>query len=169
MPPTIFPRPRTAAAKIVLSLTHLRSHILRRHASLLRRPTRPYTFTQLLTLSDGSTCIQRTTSPLPIYKTAKDTRNNPLWNPSSQRLANVEEDEAGRLKAFRLKFGRGWDAEAADEEDGVEGAEMGEKEDGLMDLISGFGGSREGDGSAGSAEGKDTKEKGEGKRKTGKK
>lgn len=82
-----------------------------RHASLLRRPKRPYTFTQMITLSDGSTYLHRTTSPMPIYRSTKDTKNNPLWNPSSQKLANVEEDEAGRLKRFRGRFGRGWDAE----------------------------------------------------------
>lgn len=48
---------------------------------------------------------------MPIYRSNKDTKNNPLWNPSSQKLANVEEDEAGRLKRFRGRFGRGWDAE----------------------------------------------------------
>lgn len=84
-----------------------------RHASLMRRPKRPYTFTQLVTLSDGSTFVQRTTSPQPVYRSTKDVRNNPLWNPSSQKLLNVEEDEAGRLKRFRGRFGRGWDAEAA--------------------------------------------------------
>jgi hypothetical protein len=83
-----------------------------RHASLMRRPKRPYTFTQLVTLSDGSTFVQRTTSPQPVYRSTKDVRNNPLWNPSSQKLLNVEEDEAGRLKRFRGRFGRGWDAEA---------------------------------------------------------
>jgi hypothetical protein len=82
-----------------------------RHATLLRRPKRPYTFTQLITLSDGSSFTVRTTSPEPVYKSAKDIRNNPLWNPSSQKLLNVEEDEAGRLAAFRAKFGRGWDSE----------------------------------------------------------
>lgn len=85
-----------------------------RNASLLRRPKRPYTFTQLITLSDGSTFVHRTTSPLPIYRSTKDARNAPLWNPSSQKLLNVEEDEAGRLRAFRAKFGRGWDAEAVE-------------------------------------------------------
>lgn len=30
-------------------------------------------------------------------------------------MANVEEDEAGRLRAFRKRFGRGWDAQAASE------------------------------------------------------
>lgn len=81
-----------------------------RHATLLRRPKRPYTFTQLVTLSDGSTFLHRTTSPAPVYKSTKDQRNTPLWNPSSQKLLNVEEDEAGKLAAFRAKFGRGWDA-----------------------------------------------------------
>lgn len=83
-----------------------------RHASLMRRPKRPYTFTQLVTLSDGSTFVQRTTNPQPVYRSTKDVRNNPLWNPSSQKLLNIEEDEAGRLKRFRGRFGRGWDAEA---------------------------------------------------------
>lgn len=100
-----------------------------RHASLLRRPKRPYTFTQLVTLSDGSTFLHRTTSPAPLYKSTKDTRNNPLWNPSSQRLLNIEEDEAGKLRAFREKFGRGWDAERMDRGE--------EKGDSLVDLISG--------------------------------
>ncbi|KAK2776328.1 hypothetical protein FQN53_002729 [Emmonsiellopsis sp. PD_33] len=84
-----------------------------RHATLLRRPKRPYTFTQLITLSDGSTFTHRTTSPVPIYRSTRDTRNAPLWNPSSEKLRNVEEDEAGRLAAFRSKFGRGWDAAGA--------------------------------------------------------
>lgn len=83
-----------------------------RHASLLRRPKRPYTFTQLITLSDGSTFTHRTTSPQPIYKSTRDTKNSVLWNPSSQKLLNIEEDEAGRLKRFRKRFGRGFDAEA---------------------------------------------------------
>lgn len=83
-----------------------------RHASLIRRPKRPYTFTQLVTLSDGSTFTHRTTSPQAVYRTTKDTKNNPLWNPSSQKLLNVEEDEAGRLRRFRARFGRGFDAEA---------------------------------------------------------
>jgi len=50
-------------------------------------------------------------------------------------LRNVEEDEAGRLRAFRQRFGRGWDAETAAEES-EEGAD-GSAEDSLMDLISG--------------------------------
>lgn len=83
-----------------------------RHATLLRRPKRPYTFTQLVTLSDGSAFTLRTTSPQPVYKSTKDIRNTPLWNPSSRKLLNVEEDEAGKLAAFRAKFGRGWDADA---------------------------------------------------------
>lgn len=82
-----------------------------RHATLIRRPKRPYQFTQLVTLSDGSTFLHRTTSPAPVYRSTKDARNSPLWNPSSQKLLSVEEDEAGRLAAFRSRFGRGWDAE----------------------------------------------------------
>lgn len=59
-----------------------------------------------------------------------------MWNPSSQKLANVEEDEAGRLRAFRKRFGRGWDAEKRDEEDDA-GDDDGE-DAGLVDLISGY-------------------------------
>ncbi|KAL1800128.1 mitochondrial 54S ribosomal protein bL31m [Alternaria dauci] len=100
-----------------------------RHATLLRRPKRPYTFTQLITLSDGSSFTLRTTNPQPVYKSAKDIRNSPLWNPSSQKLLNVEEDEAGRLASFRTKFGRAWDADTdADKGNQTEGH--------LLDLIS---------------------------------
>ncbi|KAL8999492.1 MAG: hypothetical protein Q9169_001697 [Polycauliona sp. 2 TL-2023] len=121
------------------------SHQQLRHATLLRRPKRPYTFTQLVTLSDGSTFTHRTTSPAPVYKSTKDTRNTALWNPSSQKLLNVEADEAGRLRAFRERFGRGWDAETMtrrDEETGEvkEGQEQPQEDaDNLMDLISGYG------------------------------
>lgn len=86
-----------------------------RHATLIRRPKTPYTFTQLITLSDGSTFLHRTTSPQPIYRSTKDTKNHPMWNPSSQKLLNVEEDEAGRLRRFRARFGRGFDAEVVEE------------------------------------------------------
>ncbi|MCJ1355186.1 MAG: hypothetical protein MMC33_005177 [Icmadophila ericetorum] len=114
-----------------------------RHATLLRRPKRPYTFTQLVTLSDGSTYTHRTTSPAPVFKSSRDTRNSPLWNPSSQKLMNMEEDAAGRLKAFRNKFGRGWDAETVNEEKGEEvrdGEEaVAEGEESLLDLITGYG------------------------------
>lgn len=90
-----------------------------RHATLLRRPKRPYTFTQLVTLSDGSTFLQRTTSPAPVVRSTKDVRNSAMWNPSSQKLLNVEEDEAGRLARFRERFGRGWDAEATSQQEQV--------------------------------------------------
>ena len=90
-------------------------HTQVRNATLLKRPQRPYTFTQLVTLSDGSTFLHRTTSPFSVYKSTKDVRNSALWHPSSRKLLNVEEDEAGRLRAFRERFGRGWDAEAVEE------------------------------------------------------
>jgi Ribosomal protein L31 len=114
-----------------------------RHASLLRRPRRPYTFTQLITLSDGSAFLARTTSPLPVLRCTKDIRNHPLWNPSSQKLLNVEEDEAGRLRTFRGRFGRGWDAEttrdaAANGEERSESPDD-QQEESLLDLITGFG------------------------------
>ena len=141
-----------------------------RHATLLRRPKRPYTFTQLVALSDGSTYLHRTTSPAPVYRSTKDTRNVPLWNPSSQKLLSFEADEAGRLRAFRAKFGRGWDAasgaiavaERGGDAEGDAGRELvveeaKEEDDNLMDLISGY--TEEGEGS----EAKDTKDKKGGK------
>ncbi|KAI9681471.1 MAG: hypothetical protein M1817_002755 [Caeruleum heppii] len=128
----------------ILSLQHLQT----RSASLLRRPLRPYLFTSLTQLSDGSYTLTRSTSPTPLYRTQKDSRNNALWNPSEARLRNVEEDDSGRLRGFRRRFGRGWDVDAGDEEDGEEGEKMEgkgkkgeekERDGGLMDLISGFG------------------------------
>ncbi|KAL8823942.1 MAG: hypothetical protein Q9191_005426, partial [Dirinaria sp. TL-2023a] len=107
-----------------------------RQASLLRRPKRPYTFTQLVALSDGSTYTQRTTSPSALQKSTKDTRNAPLWNPSSQKVLGLEADEAGRLRAFREKFGRGWDAERMQDED--KDAAEGQEVDNLMDLIGSY-------------------------------
>lgn len=83
--------------------------------------------------------MHRTTSPAPVYQSNRDTRNTALWNPSSQRLLNIEEDEAGKLRSFRDKFGRGWDAERKDDSaTAVDGEETGQEEN-LMDLITGFG------------------------------
>ncbi|KAI1114266.1 hypothetical protein F5Y14DRAFT_451233 [Nemania sp. NC0429] len=81
-----------------------------RAATLIKRPRRPYAFTQLVQLSDGSTYTVRTASPVGLYKSVKDTRNHALWNPNDKSLQNVEVDEAGKLAAFRERFGRGWDA-----------------------------------------------------------
>ncbi|KAI4217084.1 MAG: hypothetical protein LQ351_000393 [Letrouitia transgressa] len=103
--------PATLLSPLISLHSHTHHHHQIRHATIIRRPKRPYTFTQLVTLSDGSTFTHRTTSPAPVYRSTKDTRNTALWNPSSQKLLSVEADEAGRLRAFREKFGRGWDAE----------------------------------------------------------
>ncbi|KAF3937174.1 hypothetical protein ABW19_dt0201429 [Dactylella cylindrospora] len=81
-----------------------------RTATEIRRPKRPYRFEQIVILSDGSSYKQLTTSPQGIFRSNKDVRNHVLWNPSSEKLANVEEDEAGRLRRFREKFGTGFDA-----------------------------------------------------------
>ncbi|KAF3901689.1 hypothetical protein ABW21_db0209921 [Orbilia brochopaga] len=85
----------------------------RRNATVIRRPQRPYTFEQIVILSDGSSYKQLTTSPQGVFRSNKDVRNHFLWNPLSDDLANVEEDEAGRLKKFREKFGTGFDATKA--------------------------------------------------------
>lgn len=109
-----------------------------RHATYVHRPRRPYTFTQLIQLSDGSTYTARTTSPQPLYRPAKDTRNTLLWQPSEKSLRNVELDEAGKLAAFRERFGRGYDASAQDEAAEGEAAAKESTEDVFADLISGY-------------------------------
>ncbi|OCK81495.1 hypothetical protein K432DRAFT_295383 [Lepidopterella palustris CBS 459.81] len=151
------PIPSPGAIRLLRRSINFQPHQQTRHASLLRRPKRPYTFTQLVTLSDGSTFLHRTTSPVPVYRSTKDLRNTPLWNPSSQKLLNVEEDEAGKLKAFRAKFGRGWDAESADEvghtTESDDDQQNLQHEDSLMDLISGYGKGAESKGDANSAKG----------------
>ncbi|KAK0674172.1 hypothetical protein QBC41DRAFT_310518 [Cercophora samala] len=98
-----------------------------RHATFIPRHRRPYKFTQLVQLSDGSTYTVRTTSPVALYKSAKDTRNHILWQPTDKSLRNVEVDEAGKLAAFRERYGRGWDAEepAAPEQQGTTAAAAG--------------------------------------------
>ncbi|KAH8163095.1 hypothetical protein CIB48_g5161 [Xylaria polymorpha] len=123
------------------------SHTPSRAATLIRRPRRPYTFTQLVQLSDGSTYTMRTSSPFGMYKSTKDTRNHALWNPNEKSLQNVEVDEAGKLAAFRDRFGHSWDMSAAgagagatatatdagSTKDGQEGSG-----DSLADLIAGY-------------------------------
>ena len=47
--------------------------------------------------------------PTALYKSSKDSRNHILWQPSDKSLKNLESDEAGKLAAFRERFGRGWD------------------------------------------------------------
>ncbi|OAA69179.1 hypothetical protein LEL_10055 [Akanthomyces lecanii RCEF 1005] len=116
--------PARASCLLSTTTTHttttssLRVHA--RHATFIARPRRPYKFTQMVRLSDGSTYTMRTTSPEPLYRPAKDTRNSLLWQPSEKALRNVELDEAGRLAAFRERFGRGFDAASTVGEEGGE-------------------------------------------------
>lgn len=96
----------TASQTLVLPQTHQV-----RHATEVRRPMRPFKWTQIIQLSDGSTYTTRTTSPLPVYRSTKDTRNHLVWQPSDTTLQNVEVDEAGKLASFRARFGSGFDLE----------------------------------------------------------
>lgn len=84
-----------------------------RHATHITRHRRPYTFTQLVQLSDGSTYTMRTTSPLGLYRSTRDTRNTLTWQPSEKSLRNLEADEAGKLAAFRQRFGHSFDSTSA--------------------------------------------------------
>ncbi|KAI0967483.1 hypothetical protein F4678DRAFT_243443 [Xylaria arbuscula] len=162
LPSALARRPTTSLPFSPLTHTHTKthtpshtplSHTPSRAATLIRRPRRPYSFTQLVQLSDGSTYTIRTASPLGLYKSTKDTRNHALWNPNEKSLQNVEVDEAGKLAAFRERFGRGWDSavettadEARPEQAGAaeQGAGAAAKDvggdsgDALADLIAGY-------------------------------
>lgn len=108
--------PQTTSSSIIPTLQQTQT----RNATLIKRPKRPYAFTQVIQLSDGSTFTMRTCSPHSLYKSTKDTRNHVMWNPSEKSLKNVEVDEAGKLAAFRGRYGRGWDAESVEPEGGAE-------------------------------------------------
>jgi hypothetical protein len=97
-------------------------HLQLRHATFIPRSRRPYQFTQLIQLSDGSTYTVRTTSPAGLHRAVKDSRNHILWQPSDKSLRNVEVDEAGKLAAFRQRFGRSWDLQAGGAEEAGVGA-----------------------------------------------
>ncbi|OMJ25489.1 50S ribosomal protein L31 [Smittium culicis] len=62
----------------------------------------PELFTQRIVLSDGSSFTIKTTSPKPIVKLSKDTRNHQLWNPQNKYDLN---DEGGHLSKFNKRFG----------------------------------------------------------------
>ena len=129
----------SAAPCRALTASRLASHTAAsqvRHATFISRPRRPYTFTQLVQLSDGSTYTMRTTSPQPLYRASKDTRNTLLWQPSEKSLRNLELDEAGKLAAFRERFGRAYDASSGAEGAGDDSASA--ADDGFADLITGY-------------------------------
>ncbi|KAI0160037.1 hypothetical protein GGR52DRAFT_175681 [Hypoxylon sp. FL1284] len=106
--------PITSTSAHVSSPSHTPlSHTPSRAATMIRRPRRPYTFTQMIVQTDGSTYTMRTTSPVGMYRSTKDTLNHLLWQPSNRSLRNVEVDEAGKLASFRSRFGRGWDVDRA--------------------------------------------------------
>ncbi|KAK3685813.1 hypothetical protein B0T22DRAFT_466584 [Podospora appendiculata] len=159
LPTSVLTRPRALVSSSTSSTRCLlrpqQNHAQVRHATFVPRDRRPYQFTQLVQLSDGSTFTVRTTMPTALLKSTKDSRNHMLWQPQEKSLRNVEVDEAGKLAAFRERFGRGWDIEAKPEEE--EGGEADESArqaeaqaktttqnpeldpfDSLVDLISGY-------------------------------
>lgn len=122
-----------------------------RHATEVVRPKRPYTFTQIVQLSDGSTYTTRSTSPVPVLRSTKDTRNHLTWQPSESSLKNIEVDEAGKLASFRGRFGSMYDladeteaadadasgaAAEADGKDGKDGKKAGKDDGASMDNLS---------------------------------
>ncbi|KAK4138548.1 hypothetical protein BT67DRAFT_437878 [Trichocladium antarcticum] len=136
LPATVLRRPSLAAGCLASSTSHTaaaaaRAHLPHpsspsaqsgagqvRHATFVPRSRRPYQFTQLVQLSDGSTFTVRTTSPAALYRSGKDSRNHMLWQPTEKSLRNVEVDEAGKLAAFRERYGKAWDLEGFKEDGG---------------------------------------------------
>lgn len=100
---------RTARSSLLHPTTTVHQPSQVRHATAIQRPKRPFTWTQIIQLSDGSTFTTRTTSPQPVYRSTKDTRNHLKWQPSDPSLQNVEVDEAGKLAGFRQRFGTAFD------------------------------------------------------------
>lgn len=104
--PTTATTARTSASPLRPQHPHLQQV---RHATEVVRPKRPFTWTQVVQLSDGSTYTTRSTSPLPVYRSTKDTRNHLTWQPTERSLQNVEVDEAGKLASFRGRFGTAYE------------------------------------------------------------
>jgi ribosomal protein L31 len=75
------------------------SKLLANAASIISN--NPYTFSQTVVHSDGSSFTLRTTSPKPLLVLTKDTRNHPLWNPSMK----VVIEQTGELTKFAQRFG----------------------------------------------------------------
>ncbi|KAF5519778.1 54S ribosomal protein L36 [Colletotrichum aenigma] len=118
------PVPYNSTTPTTLTTTQTRA------ATFVPRVRRPYTFTQLIQLSDGSTYTLRSTSPTPLVRSAKDSRNHALWQPTDKSLQNVEVDEAGKLAAFRQRFGRAFDlAEGPKDAEGGDAAKAGSGKD----------------------------------------
>ncbi|CAG8561643.1 11778_t:CDS:2, partial [Acaulospora colombiana] len=65
--------------------------------------SRPELFTQQIVLSNGATYTIRTTSPKSLIKLIRDTRNHPLWNPTT--ADGALDDESGQLSKFTKRFG----------------------------------------------------------------
>lgn len=97
----------TLSSPATTTRTHQPSQV--RHATEVQRLKRPFTFTQIIQLSDGSTYTTRTTSPQPVFRSTRDSRNHLKWQPSDPALQNVEVDEAGKLAGFRHRFGTAFD------------------------------------------------------------
>ena len=123
-------RPTTSSSTLTCAAQQVR------HATYVARPRRPYTFTQIIQLSDGSAYTHRTTSPQALYRANKDSRNTLTWNPHETSLKNVEVDEAGKLAAFRERFGRAFDNQ--NKEEGVEQAQEEVEDEGYEDLIASY-------------------------------
>ncbi|RKP24913.1 hypothetical protein SYNPS1DRAFT_16460 [Syncephalis pseudoplumigaleata] len=62
----------------------------------------PELFTQTVVLSNGASFTRRTSSPRSVLRLTKDTRNHPLWNPTTQTELD---DESGTLSKFTKRFG----------------------------------------------------------------
>jgi len=84
-----------------------RTHVWKRRKPKLPNPVVP-TFPQRVTLADGSTFTQWTTSPRSAIKLTRDTTNNPLWNSNIKTKdgALAGEEESTQMSRYEERFSK---------------------------------------------------------------
>ncbi|KIP05175.1 hypothetical protein PHLGIDRAFT_92496 [Phlebiopsis gigantea 11061_1 CR5-6] len=81
-----------------------RAHVWKHRDFKMPKPFVPQ-FPQRVVLSDGSSFVHYTTSPRSIFKTTRDTRNNPIWNAFvATEGEDVEAKASGRMGRFSRRF-----------------------------------------------------------------
>lgn len=98
LPAAILPQARQRQLRYAYGKSHIYANVERR----LPPPVVP-TYPQKVTLSDGSTFTQWTTSPRSVLRLTRDISNSPLWTLSSAR-SGQEDDASGRISRFRSKY-----------------------------------------------------------------
>ncbi|KAF5326637.1 hypothetical protein D9611_000719 [Ephemerocybe angulata] len=99
------PPPTTVARRHLSNSPYGRTHVWKRRAPVLPNPVVPK-FPQRVIRSDGTSFVHWTTSPKSLVRLARDTTNNPLYNPAaaSDRAVEEESSTTGRLGRFNRRF-----------------------------------------------------------------